>query len=173
MKPAVARAAVAAGASIWNDVTALTYEAHSPSTAADLGCDVVLMHMRGDPRSMAGLAHYGDVVADVCAELRLRAKNAVAAGVDPKMIWLDPGLGFAKTAEQSLALLQNLKILVDLGHRVLVGASRKSFLRTLDPAAVDPADRLAASLAAARLAAGSGATAVRVHDVWETVQALT
>ena len=89
------------------------------------------------------------------------------------MIWLDPGLGFAKTAEQSLALLQNLKILVDLGHRVLVGASRKSFLRTLDPAAVDPADRLAASLAAARLAAGSGATAVRVHDVWETVQALT
>jgi dihydropteroate synthase len=172
MKPAVARAAVAAGASMWNDVTAGAFAGESLAAAAELGCDIVLMHMRGDPRSMNRLAHYDDVVAEVSEHLAARAEAAMDAGVARKKIWLDPGLGFAKTAEQSLAVLAGLKRLVALGFPVLVGASRKSFLKAIDPEAETGA-RLGGSLAAALLAAKSGAAAVRVHDVHDTRQALS
>jgi dihydropteroate synthase len=172
MKPAVARAAVAAGASLWNDVTALAGDPASPVTAAQLGCPVVLMHMRGTPQTMTAQARYDDVVTEVCAALLARAEAAIAAGVQKDRIWLDPGLGFAKTAEHSLTLLRHLDRVVALGFPVLLGASRKSFLKAIDPAALTADDRLGGSLAAALVGAGAGVAAVRVHDVRETVQAL-
>ncbi|MBV9510382.1 MAG: dihydropteroate synthase [Caulobacteraceae bacterium] len=170
-KPAVARAAMAAGATIWNDVSALTAAPDSPETAAELGCSVVLMHRRGDARSMDTLAHYDDVVAEVADYLAARAEAAQAAGVARERIWLDPGLGFAKTTEHNLALLAGLPRITVLGFPVLVGASRKRFISRIDPSSRTPADRLGGSLAAALAAARAGAAAVRVHDVRETVQA--
>ena len=172
MKPAVARAAVAAGATMWNDVTALGHAPDSLATAADLGCDVVLMHMRGEPRTMQSDPRYDDVVAEVPAWLRARAQAAVAAGVARERIWLDPGIGFGKTADHNLALTANLARLAGLGFPVLYGASRKRTIQSIDPTAADPADRLGGSLALALTAARNGAAIVRVHDVRETVQAL-
>jgi len=170
MKPAVARAAVAAGASIWNDVTALRWSGDSLATAAELGCEVVLMHMLGEPRTMQDNPRYDDVVGEVRAFLLERAEAAVKAGVARENIWLDPGIGFGKTTEHNLALLANLGALVELGFPVLLGASRKRFIASLDPKAGD--DRLAGSLAVALDGARSGVSAVRVHDVRETVQAM-
>jgi dihydropteroate synthase len=172
MKPAVARAAIAAGAKIWNDVTALNWSPDAPATAAELGCDVVLMHMQGEPRTMQAQPYYGDVVAEVAAFLANRAEAAMVAGVARERIWLDPGIGFGKTAAHNLTLLAHLERIVGLGFPVLVGASRKGFIRTIDPAAKTPADRLAGSLAIALAAGRAGAAVVRVHDVRETVQAL-
>lgn len=172
MKPAVARAAMAARADIWNDITALTHDPSSLAAAAELGCDVVLMHMRGDPKSMNAEAHYDDVVQEVCAYLAGRAAAAVAAGVAPAKVWLDPGLGFAKTADHSLALMSALERVVALGFPVVLGASRKSFLRAVDPAAASADQRLGGSLAAAIRGAEAGVAVVRVHDVAETRQAL-
>jgi dihydropteroate synthase len=172
MKPAVARAAVAAGADIWNDVTALTWAPDSPAVAAELGCGVVLMHMKGEPRTMQDAPRYDDVVGEVCNELGLRAQAAVAAGVAREKIWLDPGIGFGKATEHNLSLIAHLDALVALGFPVLLGVSRKRFIAALDPAAKAPTDRLAGSLAAALAGARAGASALRVHDVRETVQAL-
>src|ERR1700722_1182242 len=121
MKPAVARAAVAAGATMWNDVTALSFAPESLATAAELGCDVVLMHMRGEPRTMQTAPRYDDVVAEVAAFLTERAEAAMAAGVARDRIWLDPGIGFGKTAAHSLELLRNLDRIVALGFPVLIG----------------------------------------------------
>jgi dihydropteroate synthase len=172
MKPAVARAAVAAGADMWNDVTALRWRPDSLGVAAELGCAVVLMHMKGEPRTMQAMAAYDDVVGEVCAFLEARAEAAMAAGVARKKIWLDPGIGFAKTGEHSLTLLAHLDRIVALGFPVLLGASRKSFLGRVDHGATSPGDRLGGSLAAALAGACAGVAAVRVHDVRETVQAL-
>ncbi|WP_340644580.1 dihydropteroate synthase [Phenylobacterium sp.] len=171
VKPGVARAAVGAGASIWNDIAALAAPG-APETAAELGCEVILMHMQGEPRTMQAAPHYEDVVAEVCAFLLARVEVVLAAGVARDRIWLDPGIGFGKTLAHNLALLAALDRIVALGFPVLLGASRKSFLARLDPAAKDPAHRLGGSLAAALAGALAGVTAVRVHDVAETVQAL-
>ncbi len=172
MKPAVARAAVAAGASLWNDVSGLTWADDSLRTAADLGCDVVLMHMRGDPRTMQDDPRYDDVVETVTTYLADRVEAAVAAGVRREAIWLDPGIGFGKRLAHNMALLAHLDRLVGLGHRVLLGVSRKSFFRAIDPSAASAGDRLPGSIAAALAGARAGVTAVRVHDVRETLQAL-
>jgi len=172
MKPAVARAAVAAGASLWNDVTALTHSPDSLATAAELGCEVVLMHMRGEPRTMQQAPHYDDVVAEVRAYLAERAAAAMDAGVARDRIWLDPGIGFGKTLKHNLALIAHLDQIIALGFPVLLGASRQSFLVKIDPTAMDAADRLGGSLAVALVGARAGVAAVRVHDVRETVQAL-
>ncbi len=172
MKPAVARAAVAAGAKMWNDVTALGGSPGSLGTAAELGCDVVLMHMRGEPATMQNHPRYEDVVGEVIAFLRARAGAALAAGVAKERIWVDPGIGFGKTADHSLELLNALGRITALGFPVLLGASRKGFIRAVDPKAVDPGDRLGGSLAVALAGARAGAAMVRVHDVRETVQAL-
>ena len=173
MKPAVARAAFAAGASMWNDVTALRHARDSAATATALGCDVVLMHMQGEPRTMQAAPRYDDVVAEVAAFLIERADAAIAAGVARERIWLDPGIGFGKTMAHNLALIAHLDRLVALGFPVLFGASRKSFLGRIDAKAAAADDRLGGSLAAALAAARAGVAAVRVHDVRETVQALS
>jgi dihydropteroate synthase len=172
MKPNVARAAAAAGASLWNDVTALGWSPEAPATAAELGCQVVLTHMRGEPRTMQQAPRYDDVVGEVGAFLGARAEAAVAAGVARERIWLDPGIGFGKTLAHNLALLANLDRIVSLGFPVLLGVSRKGFIRAIDTAAEAPGDRLGGSLAAALAGARAGVRAVRVHDVRETVQAL-
>jgi dihydropteroate synthase len=171
MKPAVARAAMSAGASIWNDVAAL----QSPGaleTAAALHRPVVLMHMLGEPRTMQNDPKYGDVVAEVIAFLKARVAAVEAKGVED--IWVDPGIGFGKTLEHNLALLGSVdRIAAETGRPVVIGASRKRFIQAIDERAKDAGkDRLGGSVAAALLAAQRGAAMVRVHDVAETVQAL-
>ena len=170
-KPAVARAAIAAGARIWNDVTALAAPG-ALETAAQLGCGVVLMHMQGSPLTMQTKPAYADVVGEVEAFLLARADAAMAAGVTRGALWLDPGVGFGKTLRHNLSLLRALPRLASHGFPVLVGASRKKSVQAIDPTATDPADRLGGSLAFALWAASHGAAAVRVHDVRETMQAL-
>jgi dihydropteroate synthase len=172
-KPAVAQAAVAAGAGIWNDITALRGAPDSLDTAAKLGCGMVLMHMQGEPRTMQTSPAYADVVAEVTGFLAARADAAMAAGVARDKLWLDPGIGFGKTLAHNLALLAHLDRIVALGFPVLLGVSRKSFIRRLDASAVAADDRLGGSLAGALAGAEAGCTAVRVHDVRETVQALS
>jgi dihydropteroate synthase len=172
MKPAVARAAVVAGATIWNDVNALRSPG-AAEAAADLGCEVVLMHMLGLPMTMQQAPRYDDVVAEVEAFLLDRAAAALDAGVDRSRIWLDPGIGFGKTPQHNLALLAALPRFVSLGFRILLGASRKRFIAALDPAGAEPDARLGGSLAAALAGASAGVAALRVHDVRQTVQALT
>jgi len=172
MKPEVARAAVAAGATMWNDVAALAHAPDGPEVAAALGCDVVLMHMKGEPRTMQADPRYDDVVAEVVDWLVARAEAAVAAGVARERIWLDPGIGFGKTAAHNLILTARLDALTATGFPVLYGASRKRTIQSIDPTATDATDRLGGSLALALAAARGGATIIRVHDVRETVQAL-
>ena len=172
MKPAVARAAVEAGAGMWNDVTALRHAPDSLAVAADLGCEVVLMHMQGEPQTMQAEPRYDDVAGEVAAFLAARADAAMAAGVARERIWLDPGVGFGKhMIRHNLPLLAGLSRIVDLGFPVLLGVSRKSFIGALDPGAAAD-QRLGGSIAAALAGAAAGVAAVRVHDVRETVQAL-
>jgi dihydropteroate synthase len=172
LKPAVARAAVRAGAWIWNDVTALTGAPDSLAVASELGCTVILMHMQGEPRTMQQNPVYGDVAAEVRRFLQTRARAARRAGIRRERIWVDPGIGFGKTLAHNLALLRRLDRIADLGFPVVLGVSRKSFLKAIDPKAEDAADRLGGSLGAALWGAGHGAAVLRVHDVRETVQAL-
>lgn len=172
MKPEVARAAVAAGASIWNDVTALRHDPASLDAAAEMDCEVVLMHMQGEPRTMQAEPRYDDVVGEVAAFLADRAEAALAAGVARGRIWLDPGVGFGKhMIRHNLPVLGGLARIVALGFPVLLGASRKSFIGALDGGAA-PDARLGGSIAAALAGAEAGVAAVRVHDVAETSQAL-
>ena len=172
MKPEVARTAVAAGATMWNDVSALTFSPASPATAADLGSDVVLMHMKGEPRTMQTAPAYDDVVEEVADWLARRAEAAMAAGVARERIWLDPGIGFGKTLAHNLALTAHLDRLVGLGFPVLYAASRKRTIALIDQTATDPLDRIGGSVALALQGARHEAAMVRVHDVRETVQAL-
>lgn len=165
MKPTVAKAAIAAGAGLWNDVSALSYSPDSLAAAAALACPVVLMHRQPGTGP-------DTVVDEVAAYLSKRAAAAEAAGVARDHIWLDPGIGFSKTPAQSLRLLRDLAALVALGFPVLLGASRKRFIAAADPAAVEPADRLGGSIAVAIAGARAGVAGVRVHDPRETRQAL-
>ncbi len=171
LKPAVARAAVQAGAVMWNDISALAAPG-APETAAALGCEVVLMHMQGEPKTMQRDPRYGDVVAEVEAFLLSRAESAMAAGVARGKIWLDPGIGFGKRLEHNLALLNALGRLGSHGFRVLLGASRKRTVLHIDPTATDPLDRLGGGLALHLHGAAQGVAMIRTHDVRETVQAL-
>jgi dihydropteroate synthase len=172
IKPQVARAAMAAGAAIWNDVTALRAHPDSPAVAAELGCEVILMHMQGEPRTMQENPVYDDVVAEVCAFLDERATAAVSAGVAHAKIWTDPGIGFGKRPHHNLALIAHLDRLIALGFPLVLGVSRKRFIRSIDATATEASDRIGGSLAAALAGVRMGAHAVRVHDVRETVQAL-
>jgi len=171
MKPGVARAAVQAGASMWNDVMALRAPG-ALETAASLHRPVVLMHMQGEPRTMQTDPRYGDVVAEVIAFLKERVACARAKGVED--IWVDPGIGFGKSLEHNLALIASVaRIKEETGCPVLLGASRKRFIQAIDERAADAGkDRLGGSIAAALIGVQNGAGMVRVHDVAETVQAL-
>lgn len=164
-------AALAAGASIINDVSALSHDAAAARLIADRGCPVILMHMRGSPATMQAYAKYEDVAAEVLNELELKIAAAQAAGVDRLQIAVDPGIGFAKTTEQNIILLQRLPILLGLGCRIVVGVSRKSLIGRLGGAA-DPKHRLSGSIAAGLFALSRGASILRVHDVAATVQAV-
>ena len=172
MKPGVARAAVAAGADLWNDITALGWSPDSPAVAAELGCEVALMHMQGDPRTMQQDPRYDDVTQDVLAFMMERIAAAAEAGVLGERIWLDPGIGFGKRPEHNLGLMRRLDLFVETGFPVLLGVSRKRFIRSIDDTAVEADDRLGGSLAGALWGAAKRVAAVRVHDVRETVQAL-
>jgi dihydropteroate synthase len=168
-KPAVMRAAVAAGAAMINDVRALRAPG-ALEAAAELDVPVCLMHMAGEPGSMQSNPHYDDVVAEVAAFLGERARACVAAGLDENGLLLDPGFGFGKSRQHNVALLANLPQLRSLGRPLLVGISRKATLGELTGRTVD--QRMPASVAAAVIAALKGAAMVRVHDVHETVDAL-
>lgn len=170
-KASVARAALEAGAALVNDVSALRFDPDLAGVCADANCLVCLMHMQGEPRTMQADPRYGDVVDDVRAFLEERLAFAVAAGIAEERIWLDPGIGFGKTAEHNLALLRRLDELVALGRPVLVGVSRKTFLGRLT-GRDDPTQRVAATTAANVLALERGASIFRVHDVPEAVDAL-
>jgi dihydropteroate synthase len=164
-------AALEAGARIVNDVSALRHDPAVAALVAARGCPVVLMHMRGDPATMQGLARYEDVALDVARELAGRLDAAERAGIGPARIALDPGIGFAKAAGHNEALLARLPVLLNLGCRLLVGVSRKAFIGRLSGEA-DPLCRLPGSLAAGVVALLGGAAILRVHDVAETVQAV-
>jgi dihydropteroate synthase len=175
-RAAVAEAALAAGASVVNDVSGGLADPAMAAVVAAAGVPWVLMHWRGHSRDMQALATYADVVTEVCDELRQRADAAVGAGVDPSNIIVDPGLGFAKLPEHNWRLSAHLGRIVELGFPVLVGASRKSYLGALlaDPdGRPRPVDgREAATVATSVLAVQAGAWGVRVHDVLSTVDAL-
>jgi len=169
-KAAVARAALDAGASWINDVSAGRFDPEMSLLAAQRACPVVLMHSRETPATMQSKPHYGDVVAEVRQELLARADAFIAAGVLRENIVLDPGIGFAKRLEDNLRLLGHLSELVSLGHPVCVGASRKSFVGLVTGR--DKEERLWGSLAATAAARYGGARVFRVHDVKETVDVL-
>jgi dihydropteroate synthase len=174
-RAAVAAAALAAGAAIVNDVSGGLADPGMASVVADAGCPWILMHWRGHSRTMAELAHYTDVVAEVRAELIERVAAAVAAGVAPERLILDPGIGFAKNAAHNWALSAHLDKLVELGHPVLFAASRKSYLGRLLAAGGEPRPvdgREAATIATSVLAVAAGVWGVRVHDVRATTDAL-
>jgi dihydropteroate synthase len=133
---------------------------------------VVLMHMQGEGGAMSAQPRYGDVTAEVTAYLAERAQAAMTAGVAREAIWLDPGVGFGKTTEHSLELLGHLDRLTSLGFKTLLGVSRKRFIRGVDPSAERATDRLGGSIAGALIGAEAGVSALRVHDVRETAQAL-
>jgi dihydropteroate synthase len=164
------RAALEAGARIVNDVSALAHDPLAAGVVVEHACPVVLMHMRGTPETMASLATYADVAVEVTRELAARVAAAEAAGIDRARIAVDPGIGFAKRVRHSLEMLQRLSLLLNLGCRILVGVSRKSFISGVADGS-DPKDRLPGSLAAALAALCRGAAILRVHDVPETLQA--
>lgn len=168
--PVVMREALDQGADIINDVRALTRPGALDTVATHGRAGVCLMHMRGEPATMVQHAHYGRVVTEVGAELAQRLAAVRAAGVADERIVLDPGYGFAKTAEQNLQLLSGQAELVALGRPLLVGWSRKGTLGQITGRPVG--ERLAASVAAALAAVARGARIVRVHDVAATVDAL-
>jgi dihydropteroate synthase len=171
MKLTVAEAAVEAGATFVNDVTAFRHEPEIAGFVADRRCDCCLMHMLGEPRTMQQDPRYDDVVDDVRAFLEERADFAVREGVREDRILVDPGIGFGKTLDHNLELLRRLSEIVAIGFPVVIGTSRKSFLGRLT-GRDDPHDRVAATAATTVLALERGAAVFRVHDVGPTKDAL-
>jgi len=168
-KGEVASRALAGGADLVNDISALT-DPELARTVAETGCPVVLMHSRGELGQMQREIRFDDLLAELVGELGRAVDRAICAGVSRQQIFVDPGIGFGKTPLQNLLLLRNLDALRDLGCPVLVGASRKSFIGHLTGAPAD--DRLGGSLAAVGWAAAHHAAVVRVHDVAATRQFL-
>jgi dihydropteroate synthase len=170
-----AEAALEAGAAIINDVSGLTLEPGMAELVARTKVPYVLTHRRGDAKTMSSLTDYQDVANDVVAELRGVRDKLYAAGVQPEQIIIDPGIGFSKTDEQNWELLRNLDRLEAMGHKVLIGVSRKRFLGTLLTVAGKaalPEERDAATAAITAITAARGAWAVRVHDVGPSLDAV-
>lgn len=170
-RSATAEAALEAGAGMVNDVSALRGDPRMADVVADAHCSVVLMHMLGEPKTMQRDPRYGDVVREVRGFLAERAEHAVAAGVEERSVILDPGIGFGKTLDHNLALLNHLDALVELGFPVLFGASRKSFIGKIT-GVEDAKERLFGTVAANVIAYERGATLFRVHDVRANREAL-
>jgi dihydropteroate synthase len=170
MKLTVAEAALDAGATYVNDVTAFRHDPALAGLVADRGVDCCLMHMLGEPRTMQRDPRYADVVSDVKAFLEQRLRFAVAEGVPEERIQLDPGIGFGKTLEHNLELLRRLHELTELGRPLVIGTSRKSFLGRITGR--DVAERVPATIASCVLALERGASVFRVHDVAEVADAL-
>ena len=171
-KASVARAAAKAGVKIFNDVSALTYDGESLAAAAETGLSVIIMHAKGEPKTMQDDPRYDDVALEVYDYLSLRIEAAEAAGIDRSRIAADPGIGFGKTLAHTLTLLANLSLLHGLGVPLLVGASRKRFISGV-AGGETPQSREAGSFAVALVAAAQGAQILRVHDVAGTRQALS
>lgn len=171
MKAAVMQAALNAGATMLNDVSALSADPDSMGVAAATSADVVLMHMPGNPRTMQTLAQYVDAAAEVRAALARRIAAAEAAGIARTRLIADPGIGFGKGVAHNLAILRQLESYRTLGVPLMLGASRKAIIPAV-AGAVPPENRLAGSLALALRGAEAGVGWVRVHDVAETRQAL-
>ena len=169
-KASVAEAAIAAGATIVNDVSALRADPEMAGVCADRGVSVVLMHMIGTPRTMQDDPRYDDVVEEVAGFLGERALFAESEGIDAGSIWVDPGIGFGKTVEHNLALIAATGRFAELGYPVLVGPSRKAFIGRIDGSGVE--DRLGGTIAACLAARAGGAAMVRVHDVGAVSQAI-
>jgi len=169
-KAGVARRALQAGAAMINDISALTFDPDMAPLAASLSVPVVLMHIKGTPRDMQKDPHYTDLIGEIRSALGGAVEHAVAAGIDPERIIVDPGIGFGKTFEDNLRLIGHIGDFFELGRPVLIGASRKAFIGALTGKPAD--DRLWASVGAATAAALLGAHIVRVHDVAETRDAL-
>jgi dihydropteroate synthase len=169
-KADVARQALAAGAALVNDVSALRMDPDMAGVVADAGCPVVLMHMQGEPKTMQTDPHYDDVVDDVRAFLETRMTFAVDAGIAEEQILLDPGIGFGKTVAHNLTLLRELGRLKELGRPLVLGASRKRFLGAILGA--EPGGRLIGTVATTVTGLLQGADIVRVHDVRENFEAL-
>jgi dihydropteroate synthase len=163
-RSATVSAALEAGASMVNDVTALRGDPRMAPVVADAQCPVILMHMQGEPKTMQREPRYEDAVSEVRDFLGSRAEHAIAAGVGPEKIIADPGIGFGKTLEHNLALLRNLEAVVALGFPILVGASRKTFIGKLT-GVEEAKDRVFGTVATTVLAYEKGATLFRVHDV--------
>jgi len=170
MKLAVAEAAVDAGASYVNDVTAFRHDPELAGLVADRGLDCCLMHMLGEPRTMQRDPRYGDVVSDVKAFLTERMEAAVRAGVPEERIQLDPGIGFGKTLDHNLELLRRLEELTELGRPLVIGTSRKSFIGRITGR--DVTERVHGTVATCVLALERGARVFRVHDVAAVSDAL-
>ena len=170
-RAAVMRAAIAAGAKIVNDVTALTGDEGSMAVVAEAGVDVILMHMQGDPRNMQSNPTYDDVVTDVRSFLAALVGACAEAGIPKGRVAVDPGFGFGKTLEHNLELIRHIDAFQDLAAAVAIGASRKSFIGRLS-GVDEAADRIAGSISAVLAARSRGAQIFRVHDVAETRQAL-
>ena len=173
-KAEVARRALAAGARLFNDVSALTYDPESLAVAKDYveaGGAICLMHALGDPKTMQQDPRYDDVLREVYAYLEERVKVAAEAGIPPEQIIVDPGIGFGKKLEHNLELMRGLGTFHDIGCPILLGASRKRFIGTLTGEDV-AANRVHGSVAAAQIGANLGVQIVRVHDVKATVQAI-
>jgi dihydropteroate synthase len=167
----VAEAALDAGATMVNDVTALRGDPELAGLCGDRGCDVLLMHMRGTPRTMQENPTYDDVVDDVKALLSERIEFALSEGIDEARITIDPGIGFGKTVDHNLELLRRLGELRDLGRPICVGTSRKSFIGKITGRPTD--QRLGGTIASCVLAYANGAELLRVHDLREVREALT
>lgn len=163
VKPEVARAAAEAGVHIINDVSMLRNGVELAAVAAEFGTELVLMHSRKTPRDMQEDINYADVVRDVIDELLGAARSAITAGVEKERIWLDPGIGFAKTAEHNIELLARLDELVATGFPILVGPSRKSFIGKIG--GDEAGNRLGGTAAALTVAIMRGARVIRIHDV--------
>jgi dihydropteroate synthase len=170
-KAVVAEAALDAGATMVNDVTALRSDPDLAGVCAEASCEVVLMHMLGDPRTMQENPVYDDVVDDIKAFLAERIEFAVSQGIDEGRIWVDPGIGFGKTVEHNLELHRRLGELAELGRPIAFGSSRKTFIGKLTGAEVD--DRLGGTVASNVMAYANGARMLRVHEVGPMRQALT
>lgn len=170
-KAGVAEAALAAGANIVNDVSALTWDPGLARVTAEAGVPICLMHAQGTPQTMQADPRYDDVLTEVYDWLAARIDHAVAQGIAPERIITDPGIGFGKTLRHNLTLLQGLSLFHSLGAPILLGASRKRFIGTLS-GVDEAARRMPGSVAVALHAAAQGAQILRVHDVAETVQAL-